>query len=434
MAAWRSFLLPGKAPSCLLAALLFAIAPPIRAQDAITNPPGRDRNATPSSRLNDLADLGFSFPVEVYAETLGNLSGGTSRNLIWESEWNVGVAIDLEKAVGWHGASALIRVLYTQGTGLTNAAVHDFNTLSNIDAYDSLRLYDVWLQQEFADGVFSLRLGQLLADAEFFYSENGALFLNSSFGAIPLVSKNLNPPIFPVAAPGLRLRVNPSDRFYAEAAIFNGDVGIPETTNKHNTRFSLPGEDGVLIFAEIGYRTHPATTTDSPNAPKVEQAKLTGTYRLGGYYDSKEFADVATGTSHQGEYCIYFIGEQELWHPDGKSTRTLSAFTRIGFAPPDRSTVTFYGDAGLNFRGIIASRPNDTLGLAFSNVWLSSDLRDQSGRPFRTHCEAICEFTYEAALSGHMSIQPDLQVIMNPGASHPASTAVVSGLRLNIAF
>ena len=206
--------------------LLVAIAPPTRGQDAITNPPSRDRNATASSRLNDLADLGFSFPVEIYAESLGNLSGGTSRKLIWESEWHVGVAIDLEKAVGWHGASALTRVHYTQGTGLTNAAVHDFNTLSNIDAYDSLRLYDVWLQQEFADGTFSLRLGQLLADAEFFFSENGALFLNSSFGAIPLVSKNLNPPIFPVAAPGLRLRVNPSDRFYAEAAIFNGDVGI----------------------------------------------------------------------------------------------------------------------------------------------------------------------------------------------------------------
>src|SRR4051794_1712169 len=102
MAAWRSFLLPGKAPNCLLAALLFAIASPIRGQDAITNPPSRDRNASPSTRLNDLADLGFSFPVEVYAETLGNVSGGTSRKLIWESEWHIGVAIDLDKALGWH--------------------------------------------------------------------------------------------------------------------------------------------------------------------------------------------------------------------------------------------------------------------------------------------------------------------------------------------
>src|SRR5437762_6769379 len=105
--------------------------------------------------------------------------------------------MDLEKAAGWAGGSMVVRALYGQGSGLTNAAVHDFNTLSNIDTYDSLRLYETWLQQEFGDGKFSIRLGQLLVDAEFFGSDYGALFLNSAFGAIPLVSQNLNPPIFP---------------------------------------------------------------------------------------------------------------------------------------------------------------------------------------------------------------------------------------------
>src|SRR4051794_28429256 len=119
MAVGRSVYFPGKPPKCLLAALLFAIAPPVRSQDAVTNPRSRDTNSIPFNRLNALADLGFSFPVDIYAETLGNLSGGTSRKLIWESEWNIGVAIDLEKALGWHGASALTGALYTQGTGLT---------------------------------------------------------------------------------------------------------------------------------------------------------------------------------------------------------------------------------------------------------------------------------------------------------------------------
>jgi len=433
MAVWRRVFLPGKVPSCLVGTLFFAIAP-IHGQDAITHPRSINSNAASPIRLSALAENGISFPVEIYAEVLGNLSGGTSRKLIWESEWDVGVAIDLEKAVGWKGASAMARALYTQGSGLTNASVHDFNTLSNIDAYDSLRLYDIWLQQEFVDGKFSIRLGQLLSDAEFFYSDYGALFLNSSFGAIPLVSQNLNPPIFPVAAPGLRLRVNPSDAFYAEVACFSGDVGIPETTNKHNTRFSFRGEDGVLIFAEIGYRTHPTVTTDSSDSRGVDGATLSGTYKLGGYYDSKDFADAGNGAPHEGEYSIYFIADQELWHPEGRPKRTLSAFTRIGFAPPDRSIVTFYGDAGLNFRGIIASRPNDTLGLAFSYVRLSPDLRDEFDRPLHAHYEATCELTYDAALSSHVSIQPDLQVIINPGASRPAATAVVSGVRLNIAF
>ena len=77
------------------------------------------------------------------------------------------------------------------GTSLTNKAVHDLNALSNIDAYDSVRLYELWLQQEVWAGQSFLRLGQMLADAEFFVSAYGALFINSSFGAIPLVSQNL---------------------------------------------------------------------------------------------------------------------------------------------------------------------------------------------------------------------------------------------------
>jgi porin len=161
---------------------------------------------------------------------------------------------------------------------------------------------------------------------------------------------------------------------------------------------------------------------------------LSGSYKLGGYYDSKDLADMAGGSPHEGEYSIYFIADQQLWHPNGEATRALSFFTRIGFAPPDKSTVTFYGDTGFHFRGVIASRPNDTLGLGFSYARLSSDLRDESGRPLRAHHEAICELTYKAALSSHISIQPDLQVIVTPGATQPAATAVVSGLRLNIAF
>ncbi len=143
--------------------------------------------------------------------------------------------IDVEKAAGVPGLRLAVSGLYGAGPSLTNKAVHDFNVLSNIDTYDSLRLYEAWLQEDLWNGKFSLRLGQMLADSEFFVSDYGALFLNSSFGAIPLVSQNLVPPIFPVAAPGIRLRTAPNESFYVEAAGFSGNVGDPVTNNKHGT-------------------------------------------------------------------------------------------------------------------------------------------------------------------------------------------------------
>ncbi|HEY3661914.1 MAG TPA: carbohydrate porin, partial [Chthoniobacterales bacterium] len=105
--------------------------------------------------------------------------------------------------------------------------------------YDSLRLYEAWPQENLWNGKFSIWAGQMLADSEFLVSDYGALFLNGSFGAIPLVSQNLVPPIFPVAAPGLRLRSAPNDSFYIEAAGFGGNVDDPGTNNKH-ARFFLP--------------------------------------------------------------------------------------------------------------------------------------------------------------------------------------------------
>lgn len=417
---------------CLGGLFLFSSASALFAQEAVSTARGSSRDSPDETVQAVAPGKGIEFPVTLTTEVLGNIRGGTSRRAIWESLFNVGIALELEKVVGWKGANLSIRAIYPQGHGLTDKAVHDFNTLSNIDGYDSLRLYDAWLQQEFGGGKFSVRIGQLLADAEFFDSDNAALFLNSSFGAIPLVSQNLNPPIFPTAAPGIRLLARPKESFYAEAALFGGDAGDPTTNNKHNTRLSFRGADGVLVFAEAGYDWNP---------PPKEEAKATslppalaGSFKLSGYYDSKKFADSGRGLPHQGDYSIYFVFDQELWHPQGRADRALCCFVRAGGAPDDRNTVAWYGDAGLTCKGFFPTRNQDVLGLAFSHTELSHKLVDDSGRALRSDHEEIVELTYQAVCGAHLSVQPDLQVIFNPGATAPARTAIVSGVRVNVAY
>lgn len=423
-----------KGPRALAAAVLLGSASVLFALEAVSIAHGSSRDS-PDETVQPVAPTrAIEFPVELTTEILGNLAGGTSRRVIWESLLNVGIALDLEKAAGWKGGTVNVRAIYPQGDGLTDKAVHDFNTLSNIDGYDSLRLYDAWFEQEFSEGKFSIRLGQLLADAEFFDSEYAALFLNSSFGAIPLVSQNLNPPIFPTAAPGIRLLARPSDSFYAEAAFFSGDAGDPTINNKHNTRLSFRSADGFLVFAELGYTWNAKPKDDSTGSATFGPDALTGSYKLSGYYDSKAFADSEGGSPHRGDYSIYFVLDQELWHIPGGKDRTLSCFVRSGVAPADRNTVTFYGDAGLTCKGPFAPRAQDTLGLAYSHTELSHKLVDDSGGFLASHHEEVLELTYQAFFGTHLSIQPDLQFIFNPGATEPASTAIISGVRLNVDF
>lgn len=432
-------------PRLILAVCGFLAIASLHAQEPVSSARRTKSEEPDVNPMNAFKNRGITFPLTFTTEVFGNISGGTTRTAIWESLLKVGVKIDFEKAAGLKGFSTSVNALYPQGSGLTSEAVHDFNILSNIDGYDSLRLYEAWLQQEWGDGKFSIRVGQILADAEFFSSDYGSLFINSSFGAIPLVSMNLNPPIFPVAAPGLRLRSAPSKTFYAEAAVFSGDVGEPSTTNKHNTRLEFRSEDGALVFAEIGYKVNPKekkpalpTAPDQPPDPTApppppKPPTLSGTYKLGGYYDSGKFSDSGC-SSHRGDYSIYFIVDQELWHPGGNGDRALSFFTRVGGAPNDRNTVAFYGDTGFNIKGMLASRDKDVLGLGFSYARLSPELVDDSGQRITSHHEAVLELTYQAALGDQVSLQPDVQIIFNPGAVRPERTAVILGARLNVKF
>ncbi len=398
---------------CLLLLAGCFLATILDAQEAITVPSGSRDSPVVATQTATTA-RGIDFPVEFTAEVLGNVAGGSERTAIFESLLNAGVALDFEKLLGWKGASASVRVIYPQGTGLTQTAVHDFNTLSNIDSYDSLRLYDAWFQLE--SGPWSLRAGQLLADAEFFNSDYATLFLNSSFGAIPTISQNFAAPIFPIAAPGLRLKVSPNDSLSIETACFSGDVGGADTNNKHNTRLSFRSADGVLVFGEIGYTQNPL--------PQEAVHGLRRTYKLGGDYDSKRFDDLGSGHGHHGNFSLYAVTDQELWHAGGDDGASLSGFARIAFAPEDRNTVHWYGDIGLNYKGILPQRAQDILGGAFSYAQLSGNLGH----------EEVLELTYQAICSHWLTVQPDLQFIFHPGASESAATAVALGVRCNVAF
>ena len=383
------------------------------------------RSEQPSQSFRQIVEQGrgVTFTLDTSIEIFGNLSGGTTRTAVCESLFVAGIEADLQKAIGVPGLSLVVNGLYAAGPSLTNKSTHEFNRLSNIDAYDSIRLYEAWLEQAFWDGRLSIRLGQILADAEFFVSDYGDLFINSSFGAIPLVSENLDAPVFPVAAPGFRVRATPSDSFYAQAAVFSGDVGDPSTNNKHGTRFSF--RDGALCFFELGYHVNPTVSVERSHPVS---ATLAGTYKLGGFYDSGEFEANTERKAKQGDYGIYLLAQQEVWHPDNNPTRALAVFGRMGATPDDRNSVPFYCDAGFNFRGILPTRTDDIVGLGFSYTQVSSGPVANGGH------EKVVELTYRAALHEHIFLQPDLQFIIHPGALASAETVVAAGLRLQISY
>jgi porin len=391
--------------------------------------------------LGDLNDMrnqilyrGFSFSPVLIAELMGNPSGGEGRGLIFDGVLNLGLDIDLERLTNWwSGGSIHANALWIFGPSLSGQFVGDISNTSNISGYNTIRLQELWFEQSFWLQRASIRVGLLAADAEFFISSYGALFLNGTFGAFTFVGSNLpNPPVYPEAVPGLRLAVQPTSKFYFQAGIYDGN-GESQVQNNHGVNFRLSTTDGALIFSEIGF-----LLGQSPG-----DRGLKGTYKVGSFihtgtfdtWNSQAQAALGTGPLKSGgtNYGVYGVIDQELIRSGGRS---VGLFLRAGGAPGDVNFVRWYVDGGLNFKGFIPGRTRDIAGIAVSHSSISNDFSNAQvlqGDPSFSS-ETVLEATYSYSITPWWSLQPDFQYIWTPSAQNGSKDAAVLGIRTAIAF
>lgn len=393
------------------------------------------QNPVPCIHLNSGGDSqAFSFPFSYTGELFGNFSGGYRQGAVYEGILKMGLQLELEKVSGWKGATFLVTGLYPHGSSLTDKYVRDFNRISNIDAPDSLRLLEAWLEQTFLGEHLSVRVGQMLADAEFSVCNSCCLFINGAFGAIPVWSANTEAPVYPQGAPGVRIRGSTDNHLFAQLGVFTGVSGDPSANNQHGTRF-FHGNRGVLFLGEIGRTFNaPPEPTESRGAPEKSPRPLSGTFVLGALYDSARLEDQNGRGSFKEEYAFYVMADQELWHEREDSNQGLSIFARTGAAPQDRSVVESYVDTGFNYRGLLPGRDQDVCGIGLSYTGFGNNFPKEEAQAPHEGYEAILEVAYQAALSEWLSLQPDLQYIFNPSGIGSRGDALVLGIRLSLAF
>jgi porin len=371
---------------------------------------------------------GVTFVGEYTGEIFGNLSGGIQQGASYEGLLKLTVQLDLKKIFDWDGASIYASALYPHGNGLTRQYTGDFNILSSIDAYDSVRLFELWFQQKFFGGKVSIRIGQMSADVEFYQSVWANLFVNSCFGTFPTISMGTNLPIYPFGGLGARIDYYPSSSTFLRAAIFDSNPGDPATNDQHGTRFHLSPSADVIAIAEAGYQINPSPE----NGGKQEN------YTIGAYYDSRRFTGSFIDPKHHGNGGLYAIVDRLLYrssaYVNGQSTfGRLGGFASFAFAPASGNQVSFYADCGLNYIGLFPGRQNDVLGLALSYTKISSDfLVDNT--PVHSGHETVLEADYRLQLTDRIFIQPDFQYIFDPGAFRHRPNAVVAGVRYDLTF
>ncbi len=416
------------APVAPILAAFLAGAAPAGADDTLGGDLGWLRPA--------LAAAGLSFSLDYTGETLGVVSGGVKRGFVYEGEAAFSLDADLDKALGWPGATAHVGAINVHGRGPSADLLGgNLMTASNIEARTVTQLYTLWLEQSLADDRIAVRLGQLAADDEFMASDTAGNLINGTFGWAAAASANMTQggPAYPLADPGIRLRFSSTKEITVLTGVFAGNpggegcAGDPQLCNGHGTTFSLSG--GTLWIGEVQY------------------AAGGGIYKLGAWRETGAFPNQLTGANDKrGDWELYGIADRRLWTRPGTEDQGLSVFVRVAGSPEDRNQVAWYVDGGFGFKGPFAGRPDDTLTLGVAYAAISDDAAaaDRAAGPPTPvrDFESVVELSYTAHLVPWWTLKPDLQYVIHPGgrAADPVKpgraipNALVLGLRSSIAF
>ncbi len=368
------------------------------------------------TRLADQGlELNFIYKFE-YNETL---AGGLNRGAKTLGNFDARAALDLEKLAGLKGASVFLYGLGNHG-GDPSKNIGDNQVSSSIETpVDTFRLYEAWFQQLFFDDKASLLAGLHDLNSEFYATDSSGLFFNSSFGVGRELSQTgvNGPSIFPVTAPSLRLRAEPSKSCYAQVALFNGVAG--QMGEPHGTHMRVsPDDDGLLQIGEVGYnRVEEEGSTELPVK-----------YAVGAWSYSKSIDDVSGSkkTLNSGAYLLI----------DQSISDYFAIFIRAGLANPDANTVASDHQAGIVTQGLFPGRSEDRAGVAFTTVTFSEPYRQARARAGNDvlATETSIELNYRAILGNGLVIQPDFQYILTPSGSTTVPFASVFAVRVEFNF
>src|SRR5262249_31288645 len=154
----------------------------------------------------------------------------------------------LDALIGWRGAHVHAHLLSNSG-GAPNDAAATLQGVDNIEVgRRRAKLYQLWIEQEFASGRGALLAGLYDLQSDFYQDDAAVLLIAPAFGiGSELAATGPNgPSIFPSTALALRVRWPLSQRQQVQVAAFNAHAGVMGDPDGVDLRF----EDGALLIAE----------------------------------------------------------------------------------------------------------------------------------------------------------------------------------------
>ena len=202
-------------------------------------------------------------------------------------------------------------------------------------------------------------------DSEFFQSATASLFLSGTFGAFTFVANNVpNAPVYPLAAPGVRIQFLPTSNSYLMSGVFGSDVNsAPATNNQNGTLFSLDGGSGMP--GGVG----------GPVISSTNRRMTAGSKAL---IASARTCTPTITRPLPATAAERITASMECWTNSSTAapTKPSASLCVAGGAPANTDFVDYYVDGGFNFAGFIPGRESDVIGVAAARSHVSDDFSD----------------------------------------------------------
>ncbi len=363
---------------------------------------------------------GINPSVRYATDLQASVAGGQRRGQAYAALLDIGIDVDMGKLAGLRGLRFDVSGDWASGTDLSLDIGNTFTVGQYFDG-QRVRLANMYLEQSLFDGRLELKAGRFSTGADFLTSPIDFSFVNDALNPILFAVQENVPGVTadPNATWGGRIVGRPTPALSLSAGAFYSDPTLNQLT-ADGTEFGISRAAGYFVIGEVGYTVH--AENDAPG--------LRGRYRLGGYYDSNQYVSLSNpGRQQTGNYGFYVIGEQMVIREGGPgSSKGLSLFGTLIYAPQASiNPLPWFGSAGASYRGLVPGRDRDTAAFALYYGGFSRYL------PGQTY-EMVLEWTYAIAVGRRLTVQPDIQYVINPGGVSSIGNAVVLGVQLAIEF
>jgi len=400
-----------------------------------------------------LQDRGIDLRMNYLTESAGNVTGGKAKGFDYSGQVALEIDLDFAKIANLPGFA--VHSMIVQGNGRStcqdyikddlDAVQEIYGGRGNVIAH-LVYMYGEWAS---ANNRVDVAAGWIPVGTYFASSPLYCDFMNviicGNPHPLPVYNGELD---WPTGTWGAQIRFLPTPQTYVMAGAFEM---APDFGGASGWDLSPKTATGVSIPVEVGW------------VPSFGRDGLVGHYKFGFDVDTSDYPDQYVdqngnpialsglpGVERRGRNMYYVMIDQMLARSGQGDTAGLVAFAGWVHADQNVSPLSTHFFAGVVDTAEAIGRPQDTFGFNWNWFAVSSaltrtqELESEFGLPLtggglgpaygiQTH-EQTLELMYTAQVYRGVSVMPDLQYIIHPGATPGIHNALALGLRTNVQF